>query len=247
MNNNELELIINKKLQILKIDDYTINGLQVEGKKSIKRIITGVSICQKLLQSAIQYKADAIIVHHGLFWQNDNLSIKGIKKKRLNILLNNNINLYAWHLPLDIHPTLGNNIYLSKILNINVHGNINPFVFYGSFTQNITIQELIKNITQKLNRIPLHLGPNINNQIKNIAWCSGAGQKFFEEAIFFGIDVFITGEVSEMNFHLAKEYKVHFISAGHHATERGGIIMLSDWLKYKYNLDVYFLDINNPV
>ncbi|QJC29761.1 Nif3-like dinuclear metal center hexameric protein [Enterobacteriaceae endosymbiont of Plateumaris pusilla] len=247
MNNIELEKIINEKLNSNNINDYVPNGLQIEGKNNITNIIIGVSACQDLLDRAVSKKADAIIVHHGYFWKNESLIIKGLKRNRLKTLLSNNINLYSWHIPLDINNTISNNIFLANLLNINILGKINPFVFYGNFNPPLTIKDLIKLIKYKLNRIPLHLGKNAPKIINNIAWCSGAGQKFFEKIINFNIDVFLTGEISEQTIHIATEYGINFISAGHHATEKGGVIMLGEWLKNKYKLKINFIDINNPV
>ncbi|QJC35096.1 Nif3-like dinuclear metal center hexameric protein, partial [Enterobacteriaceae endosymbiont of Donacia piscatrix] len=235
MKNIILEKIINNKLQNnLKIQDYIPNGLQIEGKKYIKNIILGVSICQKLLNISVHLKADAIIVHHGFFWKNESSVIKGFKKKRIYTLLMNNINLYNWHLPLDINEKIGNNIYLAKILDINIQGKINPFIFYGYLKNKISIKKFLLKIKNKLHRTPLHFGKNAPKKIYKIAWCSGAGQKFLEKVLHFKIDVFLTGEISEMNLHIANENKIHFISAGHHATERGGVIMLGKWLKKKF-------------
>ncbi|QJC28873.1 Nif3-like dinuclear metal center hexameric protein [Enterobacteriaceae endosymbiont of Plateumaris consimilis] len=247
MNNIELEKIINNKLNSININDYVPNGLQIEGKNNITNIITGVSACQSLLNIAVLKKADAIIVHHGYFWKNESLIIKGLKRYRLKTLLSNDINLYSWHIPLDINNNLSNNIFLANLLNINFIGKINPFVFYGSFNPPLHIKDLINIIKCKLNRTPLHFGKNAPKIINNIAWCSGAGQKFFEEIVDFNIEVFLTGEVSEQTIHIATEYGVNFISAGHHATEKGGIIMLSQWLKNNYDLKINFIDINNPV
>ncbi|WP_343034282.1 Nif3-like dinuclear metal center hexameric protein [Enterobacteriaceae endosymbiont of Donacia fulgens] len=246
--NKELEIIINNKLNTnFSIQDYIPNGLQIEGKKYIKNIIMGVSACQKLLDIAVKLKTDAIIVHHGYFWNNESSVIRGLKKKRIYTILKNNINLYSWHLPLDINQQIGNNIYLAKILNINFKGIINPFVFYGYLKNKISIKKFLFIIKNKLNRTPLHFGENAPKKIYKIAWCSGAGQKFLEKVIKYNIDVFITGEVSEMNFHIANENKIHFISAGHHATEKGGVIMLGNWLKKKFKLNTNFININNPV
>ncbi|QJC37949.1 Nif3-like dinuclear metal center hexameric protein [Enterobacteriaceae endosymbiont of Donacia bicoloricornis] len=248
MKNKELEIIINNKLNTnISIQDYIPNGLQIEGKKYIKNIITGVSACQKLLDFAVKLKADAIIVHHGYFWKNESSVIKGAKKKKISTILINNINLYSWHLPLDLNQEIGNNIYLANILNINIKGKINPFVFYGYLKNKISIKKFLSILKKKLKRIPLHFGENAPKKIYKIAWCSGAGQKFLEKIINYDIDVFLTGEVSEMNFHFANENKIHFISAGHHATEKGGVIMLGNWLKKKFKLNVNFININNPV
>ncbi|QJC32292.1 Nif3-like dinuclear metal center hexameric protein [Enterobacteriaceae endosymbiont of Donacia versicolorea] len=247
MNNKQLEIIINDKLNTkLNIKDYIPNGLQIEGKKYIKNIILGVTACQKLLNFAVKLKADAIIVHHGYFWKNESPIIIGHKKKRIYTILINHINLYSWHLPLDLNTKIGNNIYLANLLDINIHGKINNFVFYGYLKKKIYIKDFIIKITNKLHRTPLYFGKNKFKKIHKIAWCSGAGQKFFEEVVNFNIDVFITGEVSEMNIHIAREYDIYFVSAGHHATEKGGIIMLGKWLKNKFNLKTNFIDIYNP-
>ncbi|QJC29315.1 Nif3-like dinuclear metal center hexameric protein [Enterobacteriaceae endosymbiont of Plateumaris rustica] len=247
MNNIELERIINKKLNSINIKDYVPNGLQIEGKNNIKNIVTGVSACQNLLDIAVFKKVDAIIVHHGYFWKNEPLIIRGMKRRRLKTLLSNNINLYSWHIPLDINNKLSNNIFLANLLNINFIDKINPFIFYGNFNPPLNIKDLINLIKFKLNCIPLHFGKNAPKIINNIAWCSGAGQKFFEEIVNFNIDVFLTGEVSEQTIHIATEYGINFISAGHHATEKGGLIMLGQWLQNNYNLKINFIDINNPV
>ncbi|QJC37547.1 Nif3-like dinuclear metal center hexameric protein [Enterobacteriaceae endosymbiont of Donacia thalassina] len=248
MKNKELEIIINNKLNTnLSIQDYIPNGLQIEGKKYIKNIIMGVSACQKLLDISVKYKADAIIVHHGYFWNNESPVIKGFKKKRIFTILKHNINLYSWHLPLDYNQDIGNNIYLANILDINIQGKINPFIFYGYLKKKIDIKKFLIKIQNKLNRIPLHFGENAPQKIYKIAWCSGAGQKFFEKVIKYNIDVFLTGEVSEMNIHIACENKIHFISAGHHATEKGGVIMLGKWLQNKFKLKTKFINIYNPV
>ncbi|QJC34326.1 Nif3-like dinuclear metal center hexameric protein [Enterobacteriaceae endosymbiont of Donacia cinerea] len=248
MKNKELEIIINNKLNTnINIKDYIPNGLQIEGKKYIKNIIMGVSACQKLLDIAVKFKTDAVIVHHGYFWYHESPIIRGFKKKRISTILKNNINLYSWHLPLDINLKIGNNVYLAKLLNINIIGKINPFIFYGYLKNKINIKNFLFKIKKKLHRIPLHFGENAPKKIYKIAWCSGAGQKFFEEVIKFNVDVFLTGEVSEMNIHIAYENRIHFISAGHHATEKGGVIMLGKWLKNKFKLKTNFINIHNPV
>ncbi|BAP58590.1 Nif3-like dinuclear metal center hexameric protein [Candidatus Tachikawaea gelatinosa] len=248
MNNLQLEKIINQKINKDCIKDYLPNGLQIEGRKTIKKIITGVTANQELINKSIELNADAIIVHHGFFWKNECPIIKGMKKKRLTDLLKNNINLYSWHLPLDIHPYLGNNKQLANLLNIKIGGNINTFVNWGTFKKAMDDNQLLQLIKEKLMRIPLHCkSKNASKLIKKVAWCCGKGQNFIDTVINFGnIDAFITGEVSEQTFHSVCESNLHFFSAGHHATEVGGIKALGQWLSRKYKLDITFINISNP-
>ena len=188
MKNTELEQLINEKLNSAAISDYAPNGLQVEGKETVQKIVTGVTASQALLDEAVRLGADAVIVHHGYFWKGESPVIRGMKRNRLKTLLANDINLYGWHLPLDTGPEVG----------------------------------------------------------QRVAWCTGGGQSFIDSAARFGVDAFITGEVSEQTIHSAREQGLHFYAAGHHATERGGIRALSEWLNENTDLDVTFIDIPNP-
>ncbi|XBC37949.1 MAG: Nif3-like dinuclear metal center hexameric protein [Buchnera aphidicola (Floraphis choui)] len=247
MKNTILEKIINKKLNSAKFDDCIPNGLQIEGIQEIKKIITGVTACQELLDIAVKKKAQAIIVHHGYFWNKSERVIKGILKSRVKTILENNINLYCWHLPLDYHYKLGNNAQIKEALNICLKGYILPLVPWGIFKQDIAYKKLIKIISKKFNRIPFHYKHNAPEIIKKVAWCSGKGQSFINSVSQFGVDAFLTGEVSEDTIHVAKEKNFHFFSIGHHASERGGIIALTNWLKNTSNLDITFIDVYNPI
>ncbi|WP_075433819.1 Nif3-like dinuclear metal center hexameric protein [Buchnera aphidicola] len=249
MNNFFLEKLINKKLRAPKyIDDYMPNGLQVEGKSEIKNIITGVTASQKLLDIAINTHADAVIVHHGYFWKNQGRKILGMNKSRLQKLLTHNINLYAWHLPLDTHPELGNNAQLGKLLNISTQGIISPYIFMGYFKKKHTKKSLSQLIKEKLNRDPFHYGQTGTKYIRNIAWCTGKGQKLFPRVVNLNLDAYLTGEVSEDTVHIAEENNMHFFSLGHHATEKFGIQALGKWLFRKdKNLKIKFIDIENPI
>ncbi|VFP81484.1 Nif3-like dinuclear metal center hexameric protein [Buchnera aphidicola] len=249
MNNFFLEKIVNKKLNNDKYkNDYSPNGLQVEGASEIKRIVTGVTACKNLLNMAVKYHADAVIVHHGYFWKNQEKKILGMYKNRLKILLSNNINLYSWHLPLDLHPKIGNNTQLGKILNISIYDYISPYVPIGKFKKKHTVESLKKVITKKLNRKPFHYGKTGPKYIHNIAWCTGKGQNFFNQAISSNIDAYLTGEVSEETIHIAEENNIHFFSLGHHATEKSGIYLLGKWLSKKdKDLNIKFIDVYNPI
>lgn len=246
MENFLLEDIINKKLLSNQYDDIVPNGLQIEGEKIVKKIITGVTACQDLLDKALFYNANTIIVHHGYFWKNESQYIHNMQRKRLKTILSHNINLYSWHLPLDIHPQLGNNAQIAKKLNISIKGNILPYLFWGTVEKKITGIELSKKIAQEFQKYPIHIYKNAPLYITRIAWCSGKGQSFIKKACVFGVDAFLTGEISEETTHIAKELGIHFFSLGHHVTEKDGVKSLGEWLHEKYNLDVTFIDIYNP-
>jgi len=248
----ELEQYLALVLQPEKIKDFTPNGLQIQGKEQISKIVTGVTASQALIDRAIAEQADAILVHHGYFWKNESYVIRGMKHKRIKSLLLNDINLFAYHLPLDIHAEIGNNAQLAKLFSIeNVMplelGNANSVAVQGEFSQAITGDTLAQAITTKLERECLHISPPSNKAIKTIAWCSGGGQNYIELAAEQGIDAFLSGEVSEQTTHVAKEMDIHFFAAGHHATERYGIKALGELIAQEHDVDVVFVDIDNPV
>ncbi|WP_413493429.1 type 2 GTP cyclohydrolase I [Morganella psychrotolerans] len=246
MNHLELEQIINEKLAVHEYQDYAPNGLQVEGRKTVKRIVTGVTACQALLDEAVRLNADTVLVHHGYFWKNEPVAIRGMKQRRIKTLLCNDINLYGYHLPLDGHPVLGNNAQLASLMGVTVTGQLDQLVPCGKFAVPVTGEALAQRLQQGLGRDILHCGDNAPAQIKTLAWCTGGGQSFIQMAADAGVDGFVTGEVSEQTIHIAREMGLHFFAAGHHATERGGIRVLGEWLKNEKGLDVIFVDIPNP-
>lgn len=246
MKNSELEYLINQKLNSAAFSDYAPNGLQVEGRETIQKIVTGVTACQRLLDEAVCRQADAIIVHHGYFWKGESPVICGMKRNRLKTLLTHDINLYGWHLPLDAHPELGNNALLAQTLGITVMGEIAPLVLWGELPVAVDGEAFAATIEARLGRKPLWCGESGPAKISRVGWCSGGGQSFIDSAARFGVDAFITGEVSEQTIHSAREQGLHFYAAGHHATERGGICALSEWLTEHCHLDVTFIDIPNP-
>ena len=238
-------------LQPAKFKDYCPNGLQVEGTGTISKIITGVTASQDLIDAAIEQKADAILVHHGYFWRGENECITGIKKKRIQALLANNINLIAYHLPLDNHSELGNNVQLAKVLDLTVETTLDPNDpsvpgLIGRLPRPMSADAFSAWLGECLKRDPLHLGPDSSDVIETIAWCTGGAQGYMQYAIDAGVDVYLTGEVSEQNQHLAVETGTHFFAAGHHATERYGARALGQHLAKKFELDVNFIDIDNP-
>lgn len=251
MENNKLLAYLDELLKPWLFRDYCPNGLQVEGKKKISKVVTGVTASQALIDAAVKVNADAILVHHGYFWKGETPNVCGIKRNRFKALLENDINLYAYHLPLDAHSELGNNAQLAKLLGIQGNdslepGNSNSVIRRGCFTNGINLDALVGRISSKLGRHPLveASGPD---EIHTVAWCTGGGQSYIDIAAQQNIDVFITGEASEQTIHTAREMGINFISAGHHATERYGVKALGEHLKKELLLDVEFIDIDNPV
>lgn len=247
MRNDELEQLVNQLLGATDFKDYGPNGLQVEGRTQVKKIVTGVTACQALLDEAVRLNADAVLVHHGYFWKNEPSVIKGMKRQRLKTLLANDINLYGWHLPLDAHPELGNNALLAKLWGIERKGELDQLLLWGELAQPLSGEQFAERIHTTLQRVPLHCGDNAPALIKRVAWCSGGGQGFIDTAAAFGVDAFVSGEASEQTIHSAREQGIHFFAAGHHATERCGIKALGEWLATHHGLDVTFIDIDNPV
>ncbi len=252
MNNLQLEKILNSKLSPELIKDYAPNGLQVEGCPQIKRVVTGVTASQALIDKAIELRADALLVHHGYFWKGESEPIRGMKGKRIRSLIKSDINLYGYHLPLDIHPELGNNAELARLLDIEIDGGLEghpqSVALFGRLKKPMTSPQLASKINQVLNREPLHIAPdNAEKMIETVGWCTGGGQDFIELAVQHGLDAFISGEISERTTYTAREMDIHYFAAGHHATERYGIKALGKWLADEYGLDVEFVDIDNPV
>lgn len=245
---SELNDYIGRLLELNRFRDYCPNGLQVEGRAEVRRIATGVTASQRLLEAATAWGADAILVHHGYFWRNENAAIVGIKKRRIAHLLQHDISLLAFHLPLDAHADLGNNAQLAKRLGLLTQGQFGEqdIGWHGELAHPQTLNEFAAHITQTLQRSPVVIG-DAGRQLKRIAWCTGAAQDYFEQAVALGVDAFLTGEISEQNVHVAQETGVAFISAGHHATERYGIQALGEHLVQQFKLEHQFFDIDNPV
>jgi len=247
----ELELELKILLRPEQFKDYCPNGLQVEGRKEISKLVTGVTACQELITAAVEAGADALLVHHGYFWRGEDQSISGIKKTRIEALLKHDLSLLAYHLPLDVHQEFGNNVQLGKMLGIEINGelgkqNNHPIGLTGTIDQGTDFETLKALIADKLDRQPLAIEGK-SKTIKSIAWCTGAGQNYIELAVAAGADAYITGEVSEPTVHIARESGIHFFSAGHHATERYGVQAVGSYLASKFNLNHQFIDIDNPV
>jgi len=244
-----LEKYLNEFLQADRFKDSCPNGLQVSGRPEITKIITGVSISVELIERAIALRADAILVHHGLIWDSVQPRYSGGYKRRVQLLLGNELNLLAYHLPLDAHPVVGNNALLAGLLGLE---EIAPFGEYHG--QLIGMQGRIKSsaaslfelIRDKINPDSLifDFGPEL---VSSVGIISGGAQRDVRQAVLKGLDCYLTGEVSENIMHYVREEGLHFVAAGHYATERFGVMALGDHLAGEFGLEVEFVDIPNPV
>lgn len=246
----QLEFELKQVLRPEQFKDYCPNGLQVEGRSEISKIVSGVTACQALIEAAIEAEADALLVHHGYFWQGEDQSISGIKKLRIEALLKHKMTLLAYHLPLDVHEEYGNNVQLAKILGIDIEGglgkqNNHPIGLTGRFEREMSFSELENLLKNKLGREALAIEGRAE-RIQSVAWCTGGAQNYIGLAVEAGVDAYITGEVSEQTVHIARETGLHFFSAGHHATERYGVQALGKYLADKFEIEHQFIDIDNP-
>ena len=245
---NELNAYLTEFLQPARFSDYCPNGLQVEGKPEVSKIVTGVTASLALLQHAQSVNADAILVHHGYFWRGESQAVTGIKMRRLKYLLAHEISLFAYHLPLDAHADVGNNVMLGHELGLEISGWLDDhnMIAWSELNQAKSLQTIADEISAKLNREVLLIGDS-NKLVRTIAWCTGAAQGYIDQAIAANIDVFVSGEISEQTVHMARESNTAYVAAGHHATERYGIQALGEHLASKFNLRHEFIDDNNPV
>lgn len=248
MHRDELSRYLEQLLEASRFRDYCPNGLQVEGRAQITRIVTGVTASVALIEQAVAAGADAILVHHGYFWRGEDVRVVGSLRARLSLLLGNEMNLFAYHLPLDAHPELGNNAQLALRLGFRELGRAGEqeVLSWGEVGAETTSGELVRHIEARLGRSPLLVGEPTRT-IHRIAWCTGAAQGYFEQALTLGVDAFLTGEISEQQVHLARESGVAFFAAGHHATERYGVQAVGERLARDLGLLHRYVDIANPV
>ncbi len=248
MRREELVKYLDGLLEPGKFRDYCPNGLQVEGCDDVVRIVAGVTASQALLDAAVARQADAVLVHHGYFWKGEDGRITGMRKQRLASLVKNDISLLAYHLPLDAHPELGNNAQLAKMFNWLPEGNFGDqgIAWFGRVGGAATVGDVARQLEGGLQRSPLVIGESAR-PVRRIAWCSGGAQGYFEQAIAEGVDLYVSGEISEQTVHLARESGVAYIAAGHHATERYGVKALAGHLAEQFGLLCEFVDVDNPV
>lgn len=248
-----IELIerLDALLDASRVKDYCPNGLQVEGRAEVRRVLCGVTASQALVDLAVSGEYDAVLVHHGYFWRGEDGRVTGLRKRRLQALLSHDISLIAYHLPLDAHPELGNNAQLARVMGWSGEGRFadqdlgwigRPAAQPGAETAAC----LARSIAARLGREPLLIG-DAARAVHRVAWCTGAAQGYFEQAIAAGADLYVSGEISEQTVHLALESGVPYIAAGHHATERYGVRALARHLREVCQIDADFVDLPNPV
>lgn len=249
MERNQLINALDTLLEIERYKDYAPNGLQVEGGADIQTIVTAVTASQYAIDAAIEQQADLLLVHHGYFWKGEEPRIVGIKQQRLKKLLEHEINLVAYHLPLDGHAEVGNNAQWGKQLGCTVAGTLESaeLVVTGVLQQPLAAEALCEQVAAGLGgREPLLIAGH-DRPIRKIGWCSGGAQEYIAQAAEAGLDAYLSGEVSERSYHEAMERGICYLACGHHATERGGVLALGEWITQQYGLPCHFVDESNPV
>jgi len=244
----KMQAALNVLLEPQRFQDFAPNGLQVEGREHIDIVVSGVTASQALLNAAIALKADAVLVHHGYFWRSEDPCLVGMKGRRVQTLMQADINLFAYHLPLDCHRELGNNAGLGRALGVPQFGPLIPEeptlpVFVGELPEVLSQVQVAESLSKELGRQVLSEG---DRAIRRIAWCTGGGQGYIDKAADAGADLFVTGEVSEQTIHIARERDIGFIAAGHHATERFGVQSVGSWLSRELGVAHHFVDDDNP-
>jgi len=244
---DDLRIYLDRFLEVARFRDYCPNGLQVEGRPEVQTVVTGVTASQALLDAAVALSADAVLVHHGWFWRGEDGRVVGHRRARLATLLRHDLSLLAYHLPLDAHPDVGNNAALARVLEWTPNGRCaEGDACWLADMPPVCAADLAARVGQRLAR-PAQLVGDPSRPVRRVAWCTGAAQGYFEEAIAAGADLYLSGEISEPTVHLARESGVPYLAAGHHATERYGVQALGDHLKQRFGLDCWFIDIDNPV
>ena len=242
---DDLSHFYHQYLQVEEFDDYCPNGLQVKSSDSVSRIVSGVTANQSLIEAAADLNADAILVHHGYFWKGENPCLVGYKGKRIATLIKNNISLLAYHLPLDAHVEVGNNAQLG--LKLGWHAaDQQGLLWLGELDEVLTADQVQEQVSESLDANPLLIQGG-DRPVKTVAWCSGAAQSMIDKAVDAGVDLFLSGEISEQTVHVAREAGIHYIAAGHHATERYGVQALGELTAQRFGIEHQFVDIDNPV
>lgn len=245
---NELVTHCQELLDVGAFRDYCPNGLQVEGRAEVGKIISGVTACQALIDAAAEQGADLLLVHHGFFWKGEPEPISGMKGRRIRRLIEAGMSLLAYHLPLDAHPELGNNACLGRLLDFIPEGRLDEegIGWHGRVEGGIALEALAERVQSALGRAPLVI-PGGSHPVERIGWCTGAAQSWIDRAADAGLDAFISGEISEQTVHVARERGIHYLACGHHATERYGVQALGEHLASRFGLEHHFIDIDNPV
>ncbi|MCZ8016960.1 MAG: Nif3-like dinuclear metal center hexameric protein [Limnobacter sp.] len=246
MDRNVLEHDLRELLDQARMQDYCPNGLQLEGRSQIRRVLTGVTASQGLIDLAVELNADAILVHHGLMWKGDPQVVTGFRKVRLKAALGHDLNVFAYHLPLDKHPELGNNAQLGKMLgwpSDRVLGD-KGLIHFGELAAPQNLQSIVDLVVSTLgHRVQVEGAEDPQRLVRTVAWCTGGAPGYVEQAALAGADLYLTGELSEPAVHVARECGVSLLGAGHHATERCGVKALGEWVAQRYGIEVVFQDL----
>lgn len=248
---DELTAFLDDYLACASFNDYAPNGMQVEGKPEIHRICTAVTASQDMITQANQLKADALLVHHGYFWRGEDPVLTGMKRQRVGSIMRHDLNLLAYHLPLDCHQDIGNNACIGRLLAVqditrHMAGKTSNLLWSGQLESSVSPAALNDQLSHLFQRKPLHVAGH-TKKIKRIAWCSGGAQDFIVDAHRLGVDAYLSGEISERTYYQAQELGIHYYACGHHATERFGVQALGELLSERFGLIHQFLDTDNPV
>jgi len=244
----ELADTVGRWLDVERFADYCPNGLQVEGTRPVRRLVSGVTASLALIDAAAELGADALLVHHGWFWKGEDACLVGLRGERVRRLMATGMSLLAYHLPLDAHPSLGNNAQLARVLGLEAEGSggDRDLVWHGRLARPTGAAAFGRRIARRLGRRPLAVGA-LEREITRVAWCTGAAQDYLDDAIALGADAFISGEISERTTHTAREAGVVYFAAGHHATERFGVQALGEAVAEACGVEHCFVDVPNPV
>ncbi len=247
---NELQAYLNEWLAPGAVSDYAPNGLQVEGCASIGTVVTGVTASAALIEAAIDLEADALIVHHGYFWKGEDPCLVGMKGRRIRQLIAAQINLFAYHLPLDIHPEIGNNAGLARLLELRPEAQhdakgVPGLLWTGTLAEPLSAEAFAARIDRALGRPPTHV-PGGPERIQRLGWCSGGADGLIDQAADLGVDAYLSGELGEPIPHTARERGLHYFAAGHHATERSGVQALGARINEVLGLVHHYVEVDNP-
>ena len=237
-------------LETQRFQDYCPNGLQVQGRDRVERVVSGVTACQALVDAAVDRGADLVLVHHGYFWKGEDARVTGMKARRLSTLLGAGVSLLAYHLPLDAHETLGNNAALARVLGIEPLGRFATGTpvdlgWHGRLARPMAPGQFARHVERVLGREPVHVAAG-RERVDTIAWCTGAAQGFIDAAADLGVDAYLSGEISEPTVHVARERGIEYFAAGHHATERYGVQSLGEDLAQRFGIHHEFVDVDSP-
>ena len=250
-NLNEIIQWCDQTLKSHEFKDYAPNGLQIEGTSEVKKILCAVTASQTAIDAAVAYGADLLLVHHGYFWKGEPYPITGMRGKRIKSLIQHDISLVGYHLPLDSHPTIGNNAAIADLLELEHIQALdpnerNPIGNIGYLKSAMSPEVFKQFASEKLGFDAIHL-PADKTSIQKVGFCTGGAQDYIKKAADQDCDAYISGEVSERTFYEAQELNVHYYACGHHATEKYGVQRLAKAISEQFNIEYSYFELNNPI